>query len=69
MTKKNKHKKIIYILLLFLLELETYHIFSVSEMNIFMKFYGISLVLQAGFAVVYLSFRRMRKSSQYQVKM
>jgi uncharacterized membrane protein len=69
MTTKNKHKKLIYILLLFLLGVETYHLFSVTEMNIFVKIYGLTLVLQAGFAIVYLSFQQRKKVSRYQVKL
>lgn len=53
-------RNLIYILLLFLFSMTVCETFSLIEMNMFLKAYGLLLALQAGFAFIYLNFYRLR---------
>jgi hypothetical protein len=52
-------KRNLYVLLLFLMSLGAFGIFSELEINIFVKAYVLLLTLQGGFALIYLKFYRV----------
>jgi len=49
------YKKILFLMLLALLGSGAFSVFSSMEMNLFLKGYGLLLVLQTGFVLIYLS--------------
>jgi hypothetical protein len=51
-----KKSRTIYLILLVLLSLTSFEIFSVVEMNRFWQLYGLVFCLQGGFALIYLLF-------------
>ncbi|MGD2182486.1 hypothetical protein [Lusitaniella coriacea] len=61
MSKSSPDPKLIYLLLLSLLGLGSFGFFSGTELNFFLKGYGLAFVLQAGFALLYLGVYRRRR--------
>ncbi|AFY77452.1 hypothetical protein Ple7327_2128 [Pleurocapsa sp. PCC 7327] len=60
MKTRKISRNLVYIILLFLFSMTACETFSLVEMNIFIKAYGLLLALQAGFALIYLNFYRLR---------
>jgi hypothetical protein len=61
MPNSNSHR-LAFIALLVLLSFSTFQSFSNLEINWFYKSYGLALSLQGGFALLYFSYWRWRKS-------
>jgi hypothetical protein len=53
-------KKATYLTLLIVLSMGVCNIASSLDINIFVKYYGLLISLQAGFALIYLKFYRPR---------
>jgi hypothetical protein len=53
-------KKVTYLTLLIVLSMGVCNITSSLNINIFVKYYGLLVSLQAGFALIYLKFYRPR---------
>lgn len=51
-----KYKKVLFVILLGALSSGAFSVFSSMDINLFVKGYGLLLVLQTGFALIYLSF-------------
>ncbi len=49
----NKHR-LIYLALLFSMSVAALNTYSLLEVNFFLKAYSLLLILQAGFAIIYL---------------
>lgn len=49
------YKKLLFLMLLAVLGSGAFSVFSSMEMNLFLKGYGLLLVLQTGFVLIYLS--------------
>ncbi len=54
-------KKLIFLLLLTVVGAGAFGTFAELETNVLLKGYGLILVLQAGFALVYLGYYRRRR--------
>ncbi len=61
MKRLKLNPKLTYVTLLALWAVGSFSLFSNSELNPLLSTYGLALLLQAGFALVYLGYRRRQQ--------